>query len=49
LNSPFLPQFFQLTKTGSALSDMSEQVGELSVRGVLGEFQQDFAPGQAMR
>jgi hypothetical protein len=30
---------------------MREQVGELSVRGVLGEFQQDFAPwtGDALR
>jgi len=43
LNSPFLPQFFQLIKTGSASSDVREQVGELSVRRLLGEFQQDFS------
>ena len=39
----FLPQFFQLIKTGSASSDVREQVGELSVRRLLGEFQQDFS------
>ena len=39
LNSPFLSQFFQLIKTGSALSDVREQVGELSVGRLLGEFQ----------
>jgi hypothetical protein len=44
LNSPFLPQFFQLIKTGSALSNVGEQVGELNVRGLSDEFQQDFAP-----
>jgi len=43
LNSPFLPQFFQLIKAGSALSDVGEQGGELSVRGPLREFQQDIA------
>ena len=43
LNSPFLPQFFQLIKTGSALSDVREQVGDLSIRRLLREFQQDFA------
>jgi hypothetical protein len=43
LNSLFLPQFFQLVKTGSALSDVREQVSELSVRRLLGEFQQDFS------
>ncbi len=47
LNSRFVPQFFQLVKAGSALSN----VDELSVRGLLGEFQQDFAPwtGDALR
>ena len=38
-----MPQFFQLIKTGSASSDVREQVGELSVRRLLGEFQQDFS------
>jgi len=51
LNSPFLPQFFQVIKAGSALSDVGEQGGELSVRGPLREFQQDIAPwtGDALR
>jgi hypothetical protein len=51
LNSPFLPQFFQLIKAGSALSDMGKQGGELSVRGPLREFQQDLLPwtGDALR
>jgi hypothetical protein len=51
LNSPFLPQVFQLIKAGSALSDVSEQGGELSVRGLLREFKQDLAPwtGDALR
>ena len=44
LNSPFLPQFFQVIKAGSALSDVGKQGGELSVRGPLREFQQDIAP-----
>ena len=44
VNSPFLPQFFQLIKTGSALSDVSESGGELRVRRPLREFQQDIAP-----
>jgi hypothetical protein len=35
---------FQLIKAGSALSDVGEQGGELSVRGLLREFQQDIAP-----
>ena len=35
---------FQLIKAGSALSDVGEQGGELSVRGLLREFQQDLAP-----
>ena len=35
---------FQLIKAGSALSDVGEQGGELSVRGRLREFQQDIAP-----
>src|SRR5271166_4658878 len=43
LNSLFLSQFFQLVKTGSAFSDVREQVSELSVRRLLGEFQQDFS------
>ena len=43
LDKPLLPQFFQLIKTGSALSDVREQVGELSVRSRLREFHQDFA------
>jgi hypothetical protein len=42
-NSSSLPQFFQLIKTGGALSDVREQMGELSVRRLLGELQQDFA------
>jgi hypothetical protein len=47
LDTPFLPQFFQLIKTGRALSD----VGELSVRRLLREFQQDFTSwtGDALR
>ena len=51
LNSLFLPQFFQLIKAGSALSDVGEQGGDLSVRGPLREFQQDIAPwaGDALR
>ena len=51
LNSPFLPQFFQVIKAGSALSDVGKQGGELSVRGLLREFQQDLAPwtGDALR
>ena len=52
LNSLFLPQFFQLIKTGSALSDVREQMSELSaVRRLLGEFQQDFSSrtGDALR
>ena len=51
LRTPFLPQFFQLIKTGSALSDVREQGGELSVRRLLREFQQDFASwtGDALR
>jgi hypothetical protein len=51
LDKPLLPQFFQLIKTGSALSDVREQVGELSVRSLLREFQQDFASwtGDALR
>ena len=44
MNSPFLPQFFQLIKAGSALSDVGEQRGELSVRGPLRKFQQDIVP-----
>ena len=42
---------FQLIKAGSALSDVGEQGGELSVRGRLREFQQDIAPwtGDALR
>ena len=47
LNSRFVPQFFQLIKTGSALSNVREQVGELSVRGPLRKFQQHFAPRTA--
>jgi hypothetical protein len=43
LDTPFLPQFFQLIKTGSAFWDVREQVGELSVRRPLREVQQDFA------
>src|SRR5580704_6576249 len=44
LDSLRLPQLFQLIKTGSALSDVREQVSELSaVRRMLGEFQQDFS------
>jgi hypothetical protein len=51
LDTLFLPQFFQLIKTGSALSDVREQVGELSVRRLSREFQQDFASwtGDALR
>ena len=44
LNLPFLPQFFQLIKARSTLSDVGEQVGELSVCGPLREFQQDIPP-----
>jgi hypothetical protein len=47
LNSRVVPQFFQLIETGSALSNVSEQVGELSVRGPLRKFQQHFAPRTA--
>ena len=36
---------FQLIKAGSTLPDVGEQVRELTVRGLLREFQQDFAPG----
>ncbi|MGB8065492.1 MAG: hypothetical protein WCF26_26650 [Candidatus Sulfotelmatobacter sp.] len=36
---------FQLIKAGSTLPDVGEQVRELTVRGPLREFQQDFAPG----
>ena len=43
MNSPFLPQAFQLIKAGSALPDVGEQGGGLSVRGPLREFQQDIA------
>src|SRR5580698_9239148 len=44
LNSRCLPQFFQLMKTGSALSDVRKQVSELSaVRRLLNEFPQDFS------
>jgi hypothetical protein len=45
----FLPQFFQLIKTGSASSDVREQVGELSVRRLLASFSRTSRPGQAMR
>jgi hypothetical protein len=40
----FAAKVFQLIKAGSASSNVIEQVGELSVRGLLREFQQDFAP-----
>ena len=40
----FAAKVFQLIKTRSASSNVIEQVGELSVRGLLREFQQDFAP-----
>jgi len=36
---------FQLIKAGSTLPDVGEQVRELTGRGLLREFQQDFAPG----
>jgi hypothetical protein len=51
LNSRFVPQFFQLIKTGSALLNVSEQVGELRVRGPLRKSRQHFAPrtGDALR
>jgi len=39
----FAAKVFQLIKAGSASSNVIEQVGELSVRGLLREFQQDFA------
>jgi len=37
-------QFFQLIKTGSALADVGQQVGELSIRGLFRNLQEDFAP-----
>ncbi|SPF36631.1 hypothetical protein SBA1_160001 [Candidatus Sulfotelmatobacter kueseliae] len=40
----FAAKVFQLIKTRSASSNVIEQVGELSVRGLLREFQQDLAP-----
>jgi len=40
----FAAKVFQLIKAGSTLPDVGEQVRELTVRGPLGEFQQDFAP-----
>jgi hypothetical protein len=51
VNSPLLPQFFQLIKAGSALSDVGKQGGELRVRGPLRKFQQDIVPwtGDALR
>ena len=41
----FAAKVFQLIKAGSTLPDVGEQVRELTVRGPLREFQQDFAPG----
>jgi len=41
----FAAKVFQLIKAGSTLPDVGEQVRELTVRGLLREFQQDFAPG----
>ena len=40
----FASKVFQLIKTGSALPDVGEQVGDLIVRGLSHEFQQDFTP-----
>lgn len=40
----FVAKVFQLIKAGSTLPDVGEQVRELTVRGLLREFQQDFAP-----
>jgi len=37
-------QFFQLIKTGSALTDVGEQMGQLSIHGLLGKLPKDFAP-----
>jgi len=39
-----LAQFFQLIKTGSALSNMREQLGKLSVGWLQRKFPKDFAP-----
>lgn len=39
-----MSKVFQLIKTRSALSNVIEQVGELSVRGLLREPEQDLAP-----
>jgi len=41
----FAAKVFQFIKAGSTLPDVGEQVRELTVRGPLCEFQQDFAPG----
>lgn len=40
----FASKVFQLIKAGRTLPDVGEQMRELTVRGPLREFQQDFAP-----
>jgi hypothetical protein len=40
----FASKVFQLIKTRGAFSNVGEQVGELSVRGLSHEFQQNFTP-----
>jgi hypothetical protein len=41
----FAAKVSQLIKAGSTLPDVGEQMPELTVRGLLRKFQQDFAPG----